>query len=54
MPRFHFNVYNGRQIIDRVRTNFDTFNEARKEAFAVASRIILEQFEHFQNVMNGA
>jgi len=46
MPRFHFNVYDGRQIIDRVGTDFDTFGEARKEAFAVAGRIILEQFEH--------
>lgn len=46
MPRFHFNVYDGRTTIDQVGTDLDNLNEAKLEAIWLAGRMISENFEH--------
>lgn len=46
MPRFHFNVYDGRTTIDQVGTDLDNLSEAKLEAISLAGRMISEKFEH--------
>ena len=40
MPRFHFNVYDGVNQIDREGTELENYDEARIEAMRLAGKIL--------------
>ncbi|KQP80238.1 hypothetical protein [Methylobacterium sp. Leaf117] len=46
MPRFHFNMHDGKTWFDRIGTELDSLDAARIEAIGVAGRIILENAAH--------
>ncbi|MHC2018008.1 DUF6894 family protein [Methylobacterium sp. CM6247] len=46
MPRYHFNVYDGKSTLDQEGTELNSIEEARFAAVCLAGRIILENFKH--------
>lgn len=53
MPRFHFNVYDGRTTIDQVGTDLDNLNEAKLEAIWLAGQMISETSSISVHVRSG-
>lgn len=47
MPRFHFNVYDGISSLDKVGTEFATWEVARLEAIQAAGEILKDTPERF-------
>lgn len=43
MPRFHFNVYDGRESTDPKVTDLDSYETARRHAIALAGKMLTKE-----------
>lgn len=54
MPRYHFNVYDGKSTLDQEGTELNSIEEARFAAVCLAGRIISKTSSTFARAMSGA